>query len=190
MTARLEALDRHGRALPRRRHRHLQLSPARAEDGGQGQAPHRPRRHRPRRRADPRRRALRHARSRWRWPRAGWPRSRLRPTPPAPSSRARRAPSRSTTREQFPGGAERAAPARGGARGDRAARHPQRPPHLHRADRHHLAARRQRLQRHRAGVRLPLRAPRAGARRLRAHRDGGGLRARPLPPDVRRPARR
>ena len=90
----------------------------------------------------------------------------------------------------FPGGAERPAPARRGARGDSAARHPQRPPHLHRADRHHLAARRQRLLRHRAGVRLPLRAPRAGARRLRPHRDGGGLRARPLPPDVRRPARR
>ena len=50
------------------------------------------------------------------------------------------------------------------------ARHPQRPPHLHRADRHHLAAGRQRVERHRAGVRLPLRAARAGARRLDAHR--------------------
>ena len=53
-------------------------------------------------------------------------------------------------------------------------------------DRHHLAAGRQRLERHRAGVRLPLRAPRARARRLLAHRDRRGLCARPLPPDVRR----
>ena len=49
-----------------------------------------------------------------------------------------------------------------GARGDPPPRHPQRLPHLDRADRHHLAARRQRVERHRAGVRLSLHAPRAG----------------------------
>ena len=53
---------RHRRALPRQRHRRLQLSARRPEAGGQGQAPHRARRDRAGRCADPRGRALRHAR--------------------------------------------------------------------------------------------------------------------------------
>ena len=113
--------DAHRRALPRQRHRRLELSAAGAAEGGQGQAAHRPRRHRARRRADPVRRALRHARGAWRWPRAGWRPSSARPTWPAPSWRARRAPSRSTTRERFLAARRRAALARGGARRHRAA---------------------------------------------------------------------
>ena len=93
-------------------------------------------------------------------------------------------------RGALPGGAQRAAPARGGARRHRPPRHAQRARHLDRPHRHHLAARRQRLHRHRAGVRLPLRAPRARARRLLAHRDGGGLRARPLSRSSSAPRRR
>ena len=86
----------------------------------------------------------------------------------------------------LPGGSQPAAPARGGARRHRPARHAQRARHLDRPHRHHLAAGGQRLLRHRAGVRLPIRAPGARARRAGAHRDGGGLRPRPLSPPVRR----
>ena len=64
---------RHRGALPRQRHRHLQLSAAGPAAGGQGQAPHRPRRHGARRCADPLRRALRQPAVASRWPGAGWP---------------------------------------------------------------------------------------------------------------------
>ena len=85
-----------------------ELSAARAAPGGQGQAPHRPRRHRPRRRADPVRRALRHARGRGAG-RAldgghrarGLSRQRR-------ARRARRAPSRCYDAERVPGRAQRA----------------------------------------------------------------------------------
>ena len=133
--------------------------------GGEGQAPHRPRRHRPGRCADPVRRALRHARGR----RAG--RGLDGRHRAAAYLRQRRAGARegrlpAVRRREVPGCARRAAPARGGARGHRRARHPQRPAHLDRADRHHLAAGRQRVLGRRAGVRFPLRAAHPGARRL------------------------
>ena len=60
------------------------------------------------------------------------------------------------------------------ARGDRAARHPQRAPDLGCADRHDLAVRRQRLVRDRAGLQLSLHPQRADARR---HAPRGGGRA-------------
>ena len=88
-------------------------------------------------------------------------------------------------RRALPGRPERPAPAGGGARRHCPAWHPQRAAHLHRPHRHHLAARRQRVERHRAGVRLPLRAPRAGAGRQHPHRAGGGLCPRPLPGEIR-----
>jgi ribonucleoside-diphosphate reductase alpha chain len=78
-------------------------------------------------------------------------------------------------------GAFPAAPAGGCPCRHRPARRPQRPSHLHRSHRHHLPAGRQRLGRHRAGVRPALRAARAGARRHHPHRAGRGLRACPLP---------
>ena len=65
---------------------------------------------------------------------------------------------------------------RGGAREDRAERHPQRASDLDRADRHDLAVRRQRLLRHRAGVQLPPYAQRPDARRHPPRRGGGRLR--------------
>ena len=55
---------------------------------------------------------------------------------------------------RIPRAAEYPRAAAGRARRDRRARHPQRAADLHRADRHDLAVRRQRLERHRAGVRL------------------------------------
>ena len=64
----------------------------------------------------------------------------------------------------------------------RHARHPQRPAHLHRADRHHLAVRRQCVERHRADLRLPLRRRKVlepdGST---APGDGRGLCLRALP---------
>ena len=77
--------------------------------------------------------------------------------------------------------------AAGGARagGDPPSRHPQRLPHLDRADGDHLAARRQRVERHRARVRLPLPAPGAGLWRRRARGAGRGLRARAVQAPVR-----
>ena len=64
--------------------------------------------------------------------------------------------------------------ARGCAHRDRPLRHPQRAAELDRAHRHDLAAGRQRLLRHRAGVRLQLRAARAAARRLQARGERRG----------------
>ena len=64
--------------------------------------------------------------------------------------------------------------ARGRALGDRPLRHPQRAAELDRADRHDLALGRQRLLRHRAGLRLLLRAPRAAARRQQARGERRG----------------
>ncbi len=72
------------------------------------------------------------------------------------------------------------------ARRDPPPRHPQRLPHLHRANGHHLAARRQRLERDRAGFRFSLPPPRARQGRRHARGAGRGLRARALPPPVRR----
>ena len=58
--------------------------------------------------------------------------------------------------------------------------------HLHRADRHDLAVRRQCVERHRAGVRLQLHPQGAAAGRLEPRRDGRGLRLSRLPRAVRR----
>ena len=89
-----------------------------AEEGGQGQAPHRPRRHRARRRPDPVRRALRHARG------GGAGRSMDGGHQAGGLSGQRRAGARegrvsALRRGALPGGAECAAPAGGRARGDR-----------------------------------------------------------------------
>ena len=72
------------------------------------------------------------------------------------------------------------------ARGDPPPRRAQRLPYLDRAHGNHLAAGRQRVERHRAGIRLPLSAPPARARRHHARADRRGLRPRPVPPPVRR----
>ena len=74
----------------------------------------------------------------------------------------------------------------GGARGDCAARHPQRAPDLGGADRHDLAVRRQRLLRAGAGVQLPLHAQRADARRNAPRGGGRGLRLPAVPSSARR----
>ena len=66
------------------------------------------------------------------------------------------------------------------------ARHPQRTSHLHRADRHDLAVRGQRLERHRAGVRLQLHAQGAAARRHKPRGDRRGLCLSRLPRAFRR----
>jgi ribonucleotide reductase alpha subunit len=79
--------------------------------------------------------------------------------------------------ERFLAAPSSAAPARGGAGRHRPPRHAQRPRHVDCPHRHDLASGRQRFQRHRAGVRFPLRAPRARARRHHAHRVRRGLRA-------------
>ncbi len=132
-----------GRAHARQRDRRLALSARQPAPRGQGQAPHRPRRHRPGRRADPVRRALRLGRG------GGLDReldegaSSARPISPRSNWPPRRAPSRSSTGSAYLAGETvaaldddlRAAIAR--------ARHPQRAPHLDRADRHDLALRRQ-----------------------------------------------
>ena len=155
--------------------------------GGQGQAPHRSRRHRPCRRADPGRRALRHARGRGAG-RAldGHDRAGRLPRQRRAGAREGRVPAlrsrsgfwrRAQRASACPRMCARRSPQHGIRNGLLTSIAP---------DRHHLAAGRQRLERHRAGVRLPLRAPRARARRLHAHRDGGGLRPRALPRDVRR----
>ena len=97
--------------------------------------------------------------------------------------RARRAPSRCSTRERFLAAPNVAAPARGRAR-RRSPEHGIRngAPDLDRADRHDLAVRRQRVERHRAGVRLPLRARACSSRDgTHAQRDGRGLCRTPLP---------
>ena len=62
-----------------------------------------------------------------------------------------------------------------------AARHPQRAAHLDRADRHHLAVGRQRLERHRAGVRAGLHPQGAAAGRIADRGRGVRLRAAPFP---------
>jgi len=76
------------------------------------------------------------------------------------------------------------------ARGHRAARHPQRAPHLDRAHGHDLALRRQRLLGHRAGVQLQVRPQHPDARRQ--PQPGGGerpcLSPVPAPQGRNRPA--
>ena len=80
--------------------------------------------------------------------------------------------------------------ARPGRQGrDRRTRHPQRAADLDRADRHDLAARRQRLVGPRAGVQLQLHAQRADARQHAPHRGGQRLRLAPLQAPVRRDRR-
>ncbi len=69
---------------------------------------------------------------------------------------------------------------------DRRARHPQRPADLDRANRHNLAVRQQRIERHRAGVRSSLCAQGAGGGRQPARGGGGGRRAPAVPRKVRR----
>ena len=144
--AALERLVPHGRAHARQRHRRLALSAAAAGAGGQGQAPHRPWRHRPCRCADLLRRALRLARGRersageWLGAIAARCLSRL-----GRARARRRAPSRCTTARAISRGRDVAGLARGRARGDRPHGIRNALPDLDRADRHDLAARRQRL---------------------------------------------
>ena len=139
---------------------------ASAAPGSQGQAPHRAWRDRAGRCADPLA-ACATARPRQpRWPESGWPPSSEPPIAPAPSSprekgafplyRRRALSRRAAMSQRLPEDVRD---------GNRRTRHPQRPAHLDRAHRHHLAARRQRVKRRRAGVRLSLRAPCARARR-------------------------
>ena len=177
--------DGHRRALPRRYHRCLELSAAGAEERGEVQAPHRPRRHRPRRRTHPVP-ACATARRGGRAGRGLDGGDQARRLPGERRAGAREGSLSALRRRALPGGAQRAASAQGGATRNRPPRHAQRPRHVDCPHRHDLASGRQRFQWHRAGVRFPLRAPRARARRLIAHRDGGGLRACPLSPHVRR----
>ena len=82
----------------------------------------------------------------------------------------------------------RLAPAGGDQGGDPRARHPQQPPAVDRADRHDLARlRRQRIERHRAGVQLVLPAQEADARR---HDEGVPGRGPRLPAVQARPRHR
>ena len=185
---RLARARAHRRALPRQRHRRLELSAAGAAPGGQGQAPHRPRRHRARRRADHVRGAVWHARQA----------AKLAGTWMAAIERAAYLASAELAAEKgaFPlfdaepvsRLAQRRAARRRRARGHRPPRHPQRLPDLDRADRHHLAARRQRVERHRAGVRFPYRAA-CSAPAATARGAGGGLRARAVPAHASAPTR-
>ena len=127
------------------------------------------------------------------WPARGWPTIQsARPISPAPSSPREKGAFPLYRRRALPGqrpNVARAA-ARTCARRSRRARHPQRLPHLDRAHRHHLAAGRQRVERHRAGVRLPLQRRVLAARRHHARGDRGGLRPRPVPPRSSAPPRR
>ena len=179
---------RRGRAHDGQRDRRLALPAAAAGGRGAGQAADRPRRHRARRRAPDDRCALRLARGRGGDAKAGCTGSRGRRISPRSRSRRRRGRSRCSMRRSS--SPRRARPyGRGRARGDRRARHPQRAADLDRADRHDLALRRQRVVRHRAGLRLCLHAQGAPDGRL-ADRGGGRRLRRPaLAGEVRGPRR-
>ena len=118
-------------------------------------------------------------------PAAGWRSSRTPPTRRAPSSRPRRALSRYSTPSASSTAPTSLRSMRRCVEAIRRHGDPQRLPHLDRTDRHDLAARRQRVERRRAGVRLSLHAPPAGQGRHGAGAYGRGLRARPVPPPVR-----
>ena len=86
----------------------------------------------------------------------------------------------------FLGSAQRRAARRRRPRCDRRERHPQRLPDVDRADGHDFAARRQRLERHRAGVRFRLPAARSRRRSGSGRTNGRGFRLSEVPRDVRR----
>ncbi len=160
--------------------------PLEAQAGrSQGQAPDRARRHRARGRADLLPHALRlgresrahrtlaQDRARRGVPHIGEARGREGRVSAVRCRRLSRAPEHRRSSRRHP-------------RRDRRARHPQRAPHLDRAHGHDLAVRRQRVERHRAGVRGVLYAQRAPARRHAAAGAGHRLRLWPLPRAVRR----
>ena len=124
------------------------------DDGGQGQAAHRARRHRAGRRADLLRRALRFARSGAADARVAAARFSASPISPRPTSPRRRAASRCSIATRYLAGETIKALPEDVRDRDRPLRHPQCAAELDRAHRHDLAAGRQRLVRHRAGLRL------------------------------------
>ncbi len=132
-----------------------------AAQGGLGQAPHRAGCDRPRRRPDLLRRHLRHQGSRraCRQVDGGHPERRL---PRQHRARRREGHLPAVRCRALSRRPQRGASGRARARGNPSPRHAQRLPHLHRAHRHHLAARRQCVERHRARLRFPLPPPRAG----------------------------
>ena len=162
-----------GRAHARQRGRRLALPAGAAGEGGQGQAPHRARRHRTGRCADLLRRAL--------WlARGGQADRRMAGRRAAPvlsrvgRHRGRKGQLPALRPRTLPRRRDDPRPAGGRAHHDRPLRHPQRAAEFDCAHRHDLALGRQRLVRHRAGVRLQLCAPRAAARRLQARGERRG----------------
>ena len=156
------------RAHARQRARRHRVAAAATAAGGDEQAPHRPGLHRPRRRAASSWACATTAPTRARWPRAS-PKTMRDAAYRASVEIARGEGIVSAARHrEVPGPAAlRVAAAGDDPGGDPRARHPQQPPAVDRAHRHHLACvRRQRVERHRAGVQLVLHAQEAHARRI------------------------